>query len=79
MIAPDVSSDLKITALSPMGYPPQVTRKTAAPRLESLDGRTIYLVDADLGVIQSANAKPGRILAVDRGRNFRLGRQRWQP
>jgi hypothetical protein len=28
-----------------MGYPPAITRKTAAPRLESLDGKTIYLVD----------------------------------
>ena len=35
----------KITVLSPMGYPPRITRKTAAPRLESLNGKTIYLVD----------------------------------
>jgi hypothetical protein len=35
----------KITVLSPTGYPPKITRKTAAPRLESLDGKTIYLVD----------------------------------
>ena len=35
----------KITVLNPMGYPPKVARKTAAPRLESLDGKTIYLVD----------------------------------
>ena len=28
-----------------MGYPPKITRKTAAPRLESIDGKTIYLVD----------------------------------
>jgi hypothetical protein len=35
----------KITVLNPMGYPPKITRKTAAPRLESLDGKTIYLVD----------------------------------
>jgi hypothetical protein len=46
MIAPDVSSELKFTVLNPMGYPPQITRKTAAPRLESLAGKTIYLVDA---------------------------------
>jgi hypothetical protein len=45
MIAPDISSDLKITVLNPMGYPPEVTRKSAAPRPESLDGKTIYLVD----------------------------------
>jgi hypothetical protein len=35
----------KITVLNPMGYPPKIARKTAAPRLESLDGKTIYLVD----------------------------------
>ena len=35
----------KITVLNPVGYPPKVTRKSAAPRLESLDGKTIYLVD----------------------------------
>jgi hypothetical protein len=45
MIAPDLRSDVKITVLNPMGYPPEITRKSAAPRLESLDGKTIYLVD----------------------------------
>jgi hypothetical protein len=35
----------KITVLSPIGYPPKITKKTAAPRLESLDRKTIYLVD----------------------------------
>ena len=35
----------KITVLSPIGYPPKIAKKTAAPRLESLDGKTIYLVD----------------------------------
>ena len=34
----------KITVLNPVGYPPKVTAKTTAPRLESLDGKTIYLV-----------------------------------
>ena len=33
------------TVLSPVGTPPKITRKTAAARLESLDGKTIYLVD----------------------------------
>ena len=46
MISPDVDRAEKITVLNPMGYPPAITRKTAAPRLESLDGKTIYLVDA---------------------------------
>ena len=45
MIAPDLKRDVKITVLNPMGYPPAITRKTAAPRLESLDGKTVYLVD----------------------------------
>jgi hypothetical protein len=40
----DRSGD-RITVLSPLGYPPNVTKKSAAPRLESLDGKTIYLVD----------------------------------
>ena len=35
----------KITVLNPVGYPPKVTQKQLAPRLESLDGKTIYLVD----------------------------------
>jgi hypothetical protein len=35
----------KITVLNPLGYPPKVTQKQLAPRLESLDGKTIYLVD----------------------------------
>ena len=34
------------TVLSPVGTPPKIDRKTAAPRLESLDGKTIYLVDS---------------------------------
>ena len=34
-----------ITVMNPVGYPPKITRKSAARRLESLDGKTIYLVD----------------------------------
>ncbi len=30
----------KVTALNPMGFPPKITRKTAAPRPETLDGKT---------------------------------------
>ena len=40
----DTAQD-KITVFNPVGYPPKVTRKSAAPRLDSLDGKTIYLVD----------------------------------
>lgn len=36
----------KITVLNPMGYPPKVTPKQMAPRLDTLDGKTVYLVDA---------------------------------
>ncbi|MBI2210722.1 MAG: hypothetical protein HYV05_06020 [Deltaproteobacteria bacterium] len=35
----------KITVLNPMGYPPKVTRQSLAPRLDALDGKTVYLVD----------------------------------
>ena len=35
----------KITALNPVGFAPKVTRKALAPRLDTLDGKTIYLVD----------------------------------
>lgn len=35
-----------LAVLTPTGYPPKVTRKTAAPRLDSLDGKTVYLVDS---------------------------------
>ena len=35
----------KITVLNPVGYPPKLTKKATAPRLDTLDGKTIYLVD----------------------------------
>ena len=35
----------RITVLNPMGFAPKVTRKALAPRLETLDGKTVYLVD----------------------------------
>ena len=35
----------KLTVLNPVGYPPKVTQKQLAPRLETLDAKTIYLVD----------------------------------
>ena len=31
--------------LNPMGYPPKVTGKALAPRLDSLEGKTVFLVD----------------------------------
>jgi hypothetical protein len=42
----DAPSTEKIVVLNPMGTPPKITKKTAAPRVESLDGKTVYLVDA---------------------------------
>jgi hypothetical protein len=35
----------KVTVFSPVGYPPKINKKTPAPRPESLDGKTVYLVD----------------------------------
>src|SRR5204863_2418605 len=35
----------KITVHSPVGFPPKVSKKTAAARVPTLDGKTIYLVD----------------------------------
>ena len=35
----------KYTVHDPRGYPPEVTGKRLAPRLESLDGKIVYLVD----------------------------------
>ena len=33
------------TVLNPVGFAPQVIRKALAPRLGTLDGKTVYLVD----------------------------------
>lgn len=35
-----------VTVLNPMGYPPQIEPLGMAPRLDTLEGKTIYLVDA---------------------------------
>jgi hypothetical protein len=35
----------KLTVHDPRGYPPKVTGKRLAPRLESLDGKVVFLVD----------------------------------
>ena len=34
-----------VTVLNPMGFPPKVTAKPLAPRLGTLEGKTVYLVD----------------------------------
>ena len=40
-----MASNEKILVYNPMGYPPKVTGKSLAPRLDTLDGKTVYLVD----------------------------------
>ena len=35
----------KTSVLNPMGYPPKVTQLGMAPRLATLEGKTVYLVD----------------------------------
>jgi hypothetical protein len=35
----------KITVLNPLGQPPAIARIPMAPRIENLDGKTIYIVD----------------------------------
>ena len=35
----------RVAVHDPRGYAPKVTGKRLAPRLESLDGKTVYLVD----------------------------------
>ena len=34
-----------LTVHNPQGYPPRVTPKDMAPRLDTLEGKTVYLVD----------------------------------
>ena len=34
-----------MSVLNPVGYPPKITPKALAPRLDSMDGKTVYLVD----------------------------------
>ena len=35
----------QLTVLNPMGFPPTVTAKALAPRLDTVAGKTVYLVD----------------------------------
>jgi len=43
--AVEVQAAEKITVLNPVGFLPRINKKSPAPRLESLDGKTVYLVD----------------------------------
>ena len=40
-----MAADATLTALNPMGFAPTITRKEPAARLDTLDGKTVYLVD----------------------------------
>lgn len=42
---PSQAQESRITVLNPLGQPPPITRVPMAPRLASLEGRTIYIVD----------------------------------
>ena len=35
----------KVRVHNPLGYPPQITQVSMAPRPDSLEGKTLYLVD----------------------------------
>ena len=43
--AEPVASEEKITVLNPMGTPPPIQAKQMAPRLDTLEGKTIYFVN----------------------------------
>ena len=43
--APPVAPEAKITVLNPMGTPPPIQVKQMAPRLDTLEGKTIYFVN----------------------------------
>jgi hypothetical protein len=40
-----MSADATLTVLDPTGFAPRITRKELAARLDTLDGKTVYLVD----------------------------------
>jgi hypothetical protein len=40
-----IAQEPKITVLNPLGQPPPIARVPMAPRLDTLDGKTIYIVD----------------------------------
>ena len=42
---PEFESNKKLSVLNPVGFPPKTVAKAMAPRLDGLDGKTLYLVD----------------------------------
>ena len=45
-----MGSPEKISVLNPMGFAPKVVEKPLAPRLSTLEGKTVYLVDCHFDV-----------------------------
>jgi hypothetical protein len=43
--APQATDRTKLTVLNPTGFPPRVTPKDMAPRLDTLEGKKVFLVD----------------------------------
>jgi hypothetical protein len=39
------AQEAKLTVLNPLGQPPPIDRIPMAPRIDNLDGKTIYIVD----------------------------------
>jgi hypothetical protein len=46
-LSPSPAQESKITVLNPLGQAPPITRVPMAPRLDSLDGKTVYIVDVN--------------------------------
>lgn len=44
-MADGIQSSEKFAVLNPVGFPPKINAKPMAPRLSTLDGKTLYLVD----------------------------------
>lgn len=47
------AKDEKIVVLNPLGFPPPIPRTPMAPRLDTLSGKTVYLID-----VQFPGTKP---------------------
>ena len=61
-MADDTNGTEKISVLNPVGFPPKITPKPMAPRLESLDGKT-HLFSRPalrrLGAVSAPSAETG--------------------
>lgn len=45
IINPVHAAEKKLTVLNPLGHPPAIAKVPMAPRLDTLDGKRIYIVD----------------------------------